>query len=73
MPVATLRPDGEPEPAWRTVTSTCIVCDDDQIIAPVAQQQMAGHATAVRHIDTDHSPFLSCPAELASHLAEIVG
>lgn len=34
---------------------------------------MAGHATAVRHIDSDHSPFLACPAELASHLADIVG
>jgi hypothetical protein len=37
----------EPEPAWRTVGSTYIVCDDDQIIAPAAQEQMAGHATAV--------------------------
>ena len=34
---------------------------------------MAGHATAVRHIDSDHSPFLAYPAELASHLADIVG
>jgi hypothetical protein len=73
MPVATLRADGEPEPAWRTVASTYIVCDDDQIIAPAAQEQMAGHATDVRHIDSDHSPFLACPAELASHLAEIIG
>jgi pimeloyl-ACP methyl ester carboxylesterase len=73
MPVTTLRADGEPEPAWRSVASTYIVCDDDQIIAPAAQEQMAGHATAVRHIDSDHSPFLACPAELASHLAEIIG
>lgn len=72
MPLATLRPGGEPEPAWRTVTSTYIVCDDDQIIAPAAQEQMAAHATTVRHIDSDHSPFLACPAELADHLAEIV-
>ena len=73
MPVTTLRAEGEPEPAWRTVASTYIVCDDDQIIAPAAQEQMAEHATAVRHIDSDHSPFLACPAELASHLAEVIG
>ena len=73
MPVATLRPDGERDPAWRTVASTYIICDDDQIIAPAAQEQMAGHAIAVRHIDSDHSPFLACPAELAKLLAEIVG
>lgn len=73
MPVSTLRPEGEPEPAWRTVASTYIVCDDDQIISPAAQERMAGHATAVRHIDSDHSPFLSCPVELAGILAEIVG
>jgi hypothetical protein len=73
MPVATLRPHGEPNPAWRTVTSTYIICDDDQIIAPAAQEQMARHATAVRHIDSDHSPFLSYPTELATHLREIVG
>jgi hypothetical protein len=54
---------------WRALT----LCDDDQIIAPAAQEQMAGHATDVRHIDSDHSPFLACPAELASHLAEIIG
>ena len=73
MPIGTLSDSGEPEPAWRTVTSTYIVCDDDQILAPAAQEKMAAHATAVRHIDSDHSPFLACPADLADHLADIVG
>lgn len=73
MPVTTLTAEHKPEPAWSTVPSTYIVCEDDQIIAPAAQERMAGHASAVRRIDSDHSPFLACPAELAGYLADIAG
>jgi pimeloyl-ACP methyl ester carboxylesterase len=71
MPVATLTTHASDRVAWRSVPSTYIVCSDDQIISPDRQRAMAALAGGTVEIDSDHSPFLSCPAELAGILAGI--
>jgi pimeloyl-ACP methyl ester carboxylesterase len=58
--------------AWKAVPSTYIVCTDDQIVAPDAQRRMAARASDVFEIDSDHSPFLACPAMLADLVAPII-
>jgi pimeloyl-ACP methyl ester carboxylesterase len=73
MPTATLAAPMAEDPAWRRVPSTYIVCTDDQIMSPPAQRKMAAGARSVVEIDSDHSPFLYCPAELAGILAGVVG
>jgi pimeloyl-ACP methyl ester carboxylesterase len=51
--------------AWRDVPSTYVICEQDQAIAPHAQEHMAERATNVRRLPSSHSPMLSRPAELA--------
>jgi pimeloyl-ACP methyl ester carboxylesterase len=71
MPPATLTALASQAVAWRSVPSTYIVCTDDQIIDPDMQRRMAENAGRTIEIDSDHSPFLSCPAQLAEVLAEV--
>jgi pimeloyl-ACP methyl ester carboxylesterase len=71
MPLTSLRVERYPVVAWRAVPSTYIVCTDDQILSPDAQWAMASNAGATLEIDSDHSPFLSRPAELAEILTRI--
>ncbi|HET6966039.1 MAG TPA: alpha/beta fold hydrolase [Acidimicrobiales bacterium] len=71
MPTAVLAAPPPDHVAWRHVPSTYIVCTDDQIISPAQQRVMAAQAGARVEMDSDHSPFLSCPAELAGVLAGI--
>jgi pimeloyl-ACP methyl ester carboxylesterase len=50
-----------------------IECTEDRAISPSRQRAMAERAS-IRNIvtmQTDHSPFLSAPAELASHLSTL--
>jgi len=56
------------EPAWKAVPSTYVVCARDNAIAPVTQRYMAARAGQVVEWDTDHSPFLTRPAEVADLL-----
>ena len=49
---------------WRGIPSTYVVCDRDNAIHPEMQRMMAQHAAHTVAIDTDHSPFMSTPAEL---------
>jgi pimeloyl-ACP methyl ester carboxylesterase len=72
MPTSVLAAPPSPSPAWEVLPSTYIVCTDDQILSVVAQEQMAGNADRSAHIDSDHSPFLSCPKALAELLRDIV-
>ena len=58
--------------AWRTIPSTYIVCEQDNAIPIFAQEAMAQRAGSVRRLDTDHSPFLCAPEELAVMIAEIL-
>ena len=54
--------NGEP---WRQVPTTYVVCENDRVMVPEFQRQMARNATEVVSLPTDHSPFLSAPQELA--------
>jgi pimeloyl-ACP methyl ester carboxylesterase len=62
---------GADPPAWQAVPSTYIICTDDQILPAQAQEGMARHARDSHHIDSDHSPFLSCPERLAALFNDI--
>lgn len=55
----------EGEPAWKSTSSTYVLCTEDRAIPPAAQQWMAARADEVVEWPTDHSPFLTRPRELA--------
>jgi pimeloyl-ACP methyl ester carboxylesterase len=57
--------------AWKSIPSTYIICERDQAIPLFAQEAMSQRASKVVRIDSDHSPFLSKPAELAALILEI--
>jgi pimeloyl-ACP methyl ester carboxylesterase len=56
------------EPAWKAVPSTYVVCTRDNAISPRTQRYMAARAGQVVEWDTDHSPFLTRPGEVANLL-----
>jgi pimeloyl-ACP methyl ester carboxylesterase len=60
------------EPAWRQVSSTYVVCTNDKAISEGAQRAMAGRADEIVEWDTDHSPFLTRPGDIADLLAKHV-
>jgi pimeloyl-ACP methyl ester carboxylesterase len=72
MPTATLTAAPPVSPAWRVLPSTYVVCTQDRILSPAAQEQMAHNAGRVVRMDADHSPFLSCPRALADVLHSII-
>lgn len=51
--------------AWRNVASTYVICEKDNAIPVFAQEAMAQRASHVERLPSGHSPFLSCPTELA--------
>ena len=62
------------DPAWRSRSTTYIVCGDDPIIMASSQRELAARVTAdVREIAGDHSPMVCRPAELADMLISIMG
>jgi len=71
MPTSVLIAPEPVSPAWKFLPSTYIVCTDDQILSVSAQEQMAPNANRAIRIDSDHSPFLSCPTVLAEVLSDI--
>ena len=56
-------------PAWASTPSTYVVCAQDKAIHPDLQRHMASHATDVLEWDTDHSPFLTRPGDVAELVA----
>ncbi|HTN78186.1 MAG TPA: wax ester/triacylglycerol synthase family O-acyltransferase, partial [Acidimicrobiales bacterium] len=60
------------EPAWRQAPSTYVVCTNDKAISEGAQRAMAVRADEVVEWDTDHSPFLTRPGDIADLLAKHV-
>lgn len=52
--------------AWHDTDSTYVICEKDNAIPPFAQEAMARRATATERLDAGHSPFLSCPQDLAA-------
>ena len=59
-----------PDPAWRSVPSSYVVCGDDRAVRPEAQRARAALVGAAVEIDTDHSPFFSAVAPLAAFIAD---
>jgi pimeloyl-ACP methyl ester carboxylesterase len=52
----------EGEPAWKSIPSWYLLCTDDQMIPPPAQEFMAGRMKATkRSVASSHSPFMSKP------------
>jgi pimeloyl-ACP methyl ester carboxylesterase len=72
MPTSVLVAPPPSLPAWQVLPSTYVVCTDDRMLSLSAQEQMAENADSTRRIDSDHSPFLSCPGQLAAVLRDIV-
>ena len=72
MPTSVLTAPALPPLAWQVLPSAYIVCSDDRILSVAAQEQMASNADRTVRIDSDHSPFLSCPGALAEVLAELI-
>ena len=60
------------EPAWRQMPSTYVVCAHDRVVAPELQREMATRAQVVVEWESDHSAFLTRPAELAHLLATYI-
>ena len=59
------------EVAWRTKATTYIVTEQDAIFPLVAQEALAARAgSAVKRLDTSHSPFLSQPDAVADIIEE---
>ena len=72
MPTSVLTAPPPLVPAWHVLPSTYIKCGDDRILSLTAEGQMAENADRTMTIDSDHSPFLSCPALLAEVLDRII-
>lgn len=58
--------------AWKSINSTYIICEQDQAIPVFAQEAMSQRASSVIRMNTDHSPFLSQPRELAEIIREVI-
>ncbi|MFF2102293.1 alpha/beta fold hydrolase [Streptomyces sp. NPDC058202] len=63
----TIRSFSEPltDAAWNTITSSYIICEQDEILPVAFQEAMASRADRTHRLPSSHSPFLSMPAELA--------
>mgnify|MGYP003331597408 CR=1 FL=1 len=58
--------------AWSEIDSAYIICEQDQAIPVFAQEAMSGRCKEVVRINTDHSPFLCAPAELAKIINDLI-
>ncbi len=57
-------------PAWKTIPSWYLVCTDDHLIPPPAQQFLAKRMGAtVKSVASSHAPFVSHPHEVADIIA----
>lgn len=60
----------EVTPAWKTIPSWYLVCTDDQMIPPPAQEFMAKRMSAtVRSVPSSHAAFMSQPGAVADIVA----
>jgi len=60
----------ETAPAWKNIPSWYLLCTNDQMIPPPAQQFMAKRMNAtVRSVASSHAPFMSKPEEVAKIIA----
>jgi pimeloyl-ACP methyl ester carboxylesterase len=57
-------------PAWKSIPSWYLVCTEDQMIPPPAQELLAKRMNAtVRSVPSSHAPFMSRPQEVADIIA----
>lgn len=64
----------EPKPAWKALPSWYLVCTNDQMIPPPAQEFMAKRMNAtVRSVPSSHAPFMSKPQEVAEIISLAAG
>ncbi|MBN3947262.1 MAG: alpha/beta hydrolase [Nostoc sp.] len=62
--------DKEGVPAWKMIPSWYLVCTDDHMIPPPAQEFMAKRMGAtVQSVPASHAPFVSRPQEVADIIA----
>jgi pimeloyl-ACP methyl ester carboxylesterase len=60
----------EGTPAWKTIPSWYLVCTNDRMIPPAAQEFMAERMNAtVRSVSSSHAAFMSRPHEVAEIIA----
>jgi pimeloyl-ACP methyl ester carboxylesterase len=60
----------EGAPAWKTIPSWYLVCTEDQMIPPSAQEFLAKRMNAtVRSVPSSHCPFMSHPEAVADIIA----
>lgn len=63
----------EGTPAWRHLPSWYLVCTNDQMIPPPAQEFLAKRMKAtVRSVSSSHAPFMAHPQEVAKIIFEAV-
>ena len=53
--------DAPRDTAWSKITTTYVVCTQDQALLAEGQRELARNADRVVEWETDHSPFLSAP------------
>ncbi|MFD4644405.1 alpha/beta fold hydrolase [Lentzea sp. NPDC058436] len=75
-PTGMLRPQSrraftEQVTSTRRTPSTYVISEKDNAIPPPAQEAMAARATATERLDAGHSPFLSCPQDLAAIIERV--
>ncbi len=60
----------ERKPAWKTIPSWYLICTDDQMIPPPAQEFMAKRMNAtVSSVRSSHAPFMSQPRAVVDMIA----
>ncbi|MDX3771780.1 alpha/beta hydrolase [Streptomyces sp. NBC_01707] len=59
--------------AWKTVSSSYIICEQDEILPPAFQEAMSARSGRSYRLSCGHSPFLSMPAELAGLITTDAG
>jgi pimeloyl-ACP methyl ester carboxylesterase len=61
----------EGTPAWKKIPSSYLICTDDKMIPPPAQQLMAKRMGAtVSSVPSSHSPFMSQPQAVTDIIAQ---
>ena len=54
--------DGARDTAWRQITTTYVVCIEDNALLAEGQRELARRADRIAEWPTDHSPFFSNPS-----------
>jgi len=60
-------------PAWQTLPSTYVICDQDAAVPPAAQEAMSARAGTVERLPSSHSPFLSRPGDVTRLVLRAMG